>query len=80
MMIAIARWLRRVADWLDGTTHRQADQLPIVRQLVAWADTQPAMPNEVKRQEVLVRLQRTFPYTAERHLAYLIEQAIQEQH
>lgn len=74
MRLRLIRLLDRLLRWLRD----HDDALDDVRQLVAWAETQPAMPAEVKRQQVEAQLRRRFPDRRGRDLNWLIESVVQE--
>ena len=82
-MLTLARWLRRLADWLDPPVPVVVRPVePSVVQLRAQALTEeqdarwPERSGEAKRHQVYSRLLKDFPETPRRILARAIEDAL----
>lgn len=71
-------WLLRMCDRLARWLRSKDPALTDARQLITWAETLPATPPEVKRQEVEVRLRQRHPDRRGRDLNWLIESVLQE--
>lgn len=80
----IARWLRRLADYLDPPVRqpeavRSSPYRDITTALIADAEARfGAGFGDAKRRDVYAALLKRFPQARKRDLAYAIEQVLQE--
>lgn len=77
----IARWLRRLADYLDppAVIPSTSPYHDITTALIAEAEARfGAGFGEAKRRDVYAALMKRFPQARKRDLAYAIEQVLQE--
>lgn len=78
----IARWLRRLADWLDPPPPPKRVRTPYAdttRLFMEQAEIRlgPGF-GDAKRRDVYAALMKVFPQARKRDLAYAIEQIMQE--